>query len=113
MLSLVSGASGCLELYPSMSCDSRRAQAMPAGPPPTMTTSASIAGRSMRGSGLRKTIIRPTNRFGENRRCYCHTLDPDIVTLQRYYELNIKPAPEVMQKRRAQVGAPVVAVTKF
>ena len=28
-----------------MSCDRRSAQAMPAGPPPTMTTSASICGR--------------------------------------------------------------------
>src|SRR5207237_8038832 len=39
-----------------MSCASRRAHARPAGPPPTMTTSASICGRVMPSRGLRKTI---------------------------------------------------------
>src|SRR5271165_587219 len=57
MFSLLSCASGCLALCSSMSWDSRRAQAMPAGPPPTITTSASMTGRSTFGSGVRKTII--------------------------------------------------------
>src|SRR5579884_4216238 len=39
-----------------MSCESRSAHAIPAGPPPTMTTSASICGRSTLGSGVRKVI---------------------------------------------------------
>src|SRR6516164_5627281 len=57
MFSFDRGTSGCLALCSSMSCESRNAQAMPAGPPPTITTSASIAGRSMFSSGLRNTII--------------------------------------------------------
>ena len=36
----------------SMSCERRSAQAIPAGPPPTMTTSAGICGRSMLGEGF-------------------------------------------------------------
>ena len=35
-------------------CDSRNAQAMPAGPPPTMTTSAGICGRSTPSIGFGK-----------------------------------------------------------
>src|SRR5216683_5350812 len=48
-----------------MSCESRRAQAIPAGPPPTMTTSASIWGRSMPTRGFRKISIQrwATNSF--------------------------------------------------
>src|SRR5688572_31607235 len=57
MFSFVSCASRCLALWSSMSCESRSAQASPAGPPPTMTTSASICGRSMSSSGLRKTSM--------------------------------------------------------
>ena len=49
---------GCFALCSSTSCDSRKAHAMPAGPPPTMTTSASITGRSTSGSGLRNTIMK-------------------------------------------------------
>src|SRR5579883_1990012 len=45
-----------------MSWESRRAHAMPAGPPPTMTMSASITGRSILGSGLRNTIIGKIHR---------------------------------------------------
>src|SRR6476469_2757615 len=41
-----------------MSCDRRSAQAMPAGPPPMITTSASICGRSTPSRGLRKTRVR-------------------------------------------------------
>src|SRR5438045_3526639 len=37
---------------------------MPEGPPPTMTTSASICGRSIFASGLRKWIIGLLNAFG-------------------------------------------------
>jgi hypothetical protein len=37
-----------------MSCDRRNAHAMPAGPPPTMTTSAGICGRSIPSMDLRK-----------------------------------------------------------
>src|SRR5579859_5501083 len=40
-----------------MSCDRRSAQAIPAGPPPTMTTSASICGRSIPSIGRRKWIM--------------------------------------------------------
>ena len=47
-----------LALCSSISCESRKAHAMPAGPPPTMTTSASMTGRSTSGSGLRNTIMR-------------------------------------------------------
>src|SRR5574341_2259543 len=57
MFSLESGASGWAALCWSMSWERRRAQARPAGPPPTMTTSASISGRSMPSRGLRKTNI--------------------------------------------------------
>src|SRR5690349_1449068 len=57
MFSLESCASGYFELCSSMSCARRRAQASPAGPPPTMTTSASICGRSILGRGLRKINI--------------------------------------------------------
>src|SRR5205085_2643884 len=57
MFSLVSCASGFFWLCSSISCERRSAQASPAGPPPTMTTSASICGRSMPGIGLRKMII--------------------------------------------------------
>src|SRR5581483_4455423 len=58
MLSLESWNSGFRELCWSMSCDKRRAQASPAGPPPMMTTSASMCGRSMPERGVRKVIIR-------------------------------------------------------
>src|SRR5581483_5027603 len=57
MLSLESWNSGFRELCWSMSCDKRRAQASPAGPPPMMTTSASMCGRSMPERGVRKVII--------------------------------------------------------
>src|SRR5271156_3401213 len=40
-----------------MSCERRRAHAIPAGPPPTMTTSAGICGRSTPSMGLRKISI--------------------------------------------------------
>src|SRR5579875_1003393 len=58
MLSLESCASGWCALCSSMSCARRSAQAIPAGPPPMMTTSASICGRSMPSRGLRKVIIK-------------------------------------------------------
>src|SRR5580692_8443976 len=54
MFSLLSCESGCAALCWSMSCDKRNAQAIPAGPPPTMTTSAGICGRSTPSTGLRK-----------------------------------------------------------
>src|SRR4051812_22760749 len=57
MFSLLSCASGFFALCASMSCESRSAHAIPAGPPPTITTSASICGRSTPSSGLRKTNI--------------------------------------------------------
>src|SRR5579864_4433769 len=56
MFSLLSCASGLAELCPSISCESRSAQAIPAGPPPTMTTSAGICGREIFSGGLRKII---------------------------------------------------------
>ena len=40
-----------------MSCESRNAQAIPADPPPTMTTSAGMCGREMLSGALRKVII--------------------------------------------------------
>src|SRR5205807_7578517 len=40
-----------------MSCERRSAHAIPAGPPPTITTSAGIWGRSTPSIGLRKTSI--------------------------------------------------------
>src|SRR5467141_2154732 len=65
MFSLLGCESEFLTLCASMSCDQRRAHAMPAGPPPTMTTSAGIFGRSMPSSGLRKTSIQDSaSRFG-------------------------------------------------
>src|SRR5689334_24448633 len=57
MFSLLSCESGWLALCASISCESRRAHDMPAGPPPTMTTSASICGRVTLGRGLRKISI--------------------------------------------------------
>src|ERR1700690_254440 len=54
MFSLLSGDSGWRALCASINCDSRSAQAMPAGPPPTITTSAGISGCSTLGRGLRK-----------------------------------------------------------
>src|SRR5437868_44509 len=51
------GTAGLRLLYASMSCANRKAHAKPAGPPPTMTTSASICGRVMTSRGFRKTII--------------------------------------------------------
>src|SRR5436190_23167703 len=57
MFSLLSCASGLAVLCASMNCESRRAQAIPAGPPPTMTTSAGIAGRSTLVGGLRKVSM--------------------------------------------------------
>src|SRR5215469_10061419 len=56
MFSLPSGESGCALLCASISCERRKAHAIPAGPPPTMTTSAGICGRSMPSRGLRKTM---------------------------------------------------------
>src|SRR5271157_2669943 len=109
MFSLVSGASGCFELCSSMSCDRRRAQAMPAGPPPTMTTSASITGRSMLGSGFRKTIIKT----------YRGKMGVTIVTLLivKLSHINVDPtlkfAPSCYAKGRAHVPAPVVVVTEL
>src|SRR5215472_822796 len=58
MFSFDIGASGCFALCSSMSCDNRRAHAIPAGPPPTMVTSASITGCSTPVIGFRKTIIK-------------------------------------------------------
>src|SRR5437868_10480728 len=46
-----------------MSCERRSAQARPAGPPPMMTTSASIRGRWIPSMGLRKTIIGSVSSF--------------------------------------------------
>src|ERR1700730_10078198 len=62
MFSLETGGRGeafsaSLSLWASMNCDSRSAQAIPAGPPPTMTTSASICGRSIPSTGWRKWIM--------------------------------------------------------
>src|ERR1051325_852071 len=57
MFSLLSDESGCAALWASISCESRNAHAIPAGPPPTITTSAGIWGRSMPSSGLRKISI--------------------------------------------------------
>src|ERR1700760_3657646 len=62
MFSLETGGRGeafsaSLALWASMSCDRRSAQAIPAGPPPTMTTSASICGRSIPSIGRRKWIM--------------------------------------------------------
>src|ERR1700757_5099552 len=58
MFSLLSCDAGCSELCASINCERRRAQAMPAGPPPTITTSAGICGRSTPSIGLRKTSIK-------------------------------------------------------
>src|SRR5215813_1433171 len=63
MFSLLSGQSGFFWLCSSMSWESRKAQAMPAGPPPTMTTSASICGRSILGRGVLKIIMKTRLRF--------------------------------------------------
>src|ERR1022692_634202 len=57
MFSFENCASGCCALCSSISCERRRAQAIPAGPPPTMTTSAGISGCSTLGRGLRKINI--------------------------------------------------------
>src|ERR1700722_3098586 len=57
MFSLLSCESGWAALCTSMSWASRSAQAMPAGPPPTITTSADIWGRSIPSIGLRKISI--------------------------------------------------------
>src|SRR5271165_1275139 len=57
IFSLLSCASGWAALCASINCASRSAQAMPAGPPPTMTTSAGICGRSTPSRGLRKISI--------------------------------------------------------
>src|SRR5207245_3512200 len=57
MFSLLSWESGCCVLCASISWERRSAHAMPAGPPPTMTTSAGICGRSTPSMGLRKISI--------------------------------------------------------
>src|ERR1700739_333844 len=57
MFSFESCASGWRALWSSMSCESRSAHASPAGPPPTMTTSAGISGCSILCRGLRKMSI--------------------------------------------------------
>src|SRR5947209_11746443 len=57
MFSLLSCESGLLELCSSMSCESRNAHAIPAGPPPTMTTSAGICGWLIFSGCLRKINI--------------------------------------------------------
>src|SRR5215831_2369243 len=58
MFSLLSCELGFAELCSSINCERRRAHAIPAGPPPTITTSAGICGRSIPSSGLRKTIMK-------------------------------------------------------
>src|ERR1700730_11728120 len=59
MFSLLSPESGWAALCASINCASRSAQAIPAGPPPTITTSAGIWGRSTPSTGLRKINIPP------------------------------------------------------
>src|SRR5215471_21129870 len=54
MFSLLSGESGWAVLWASINCERRSAQAIPAGPPPTITTSAGICGRSIPSIGFRK-----------------------------------------------------------
>src|SRR6266540_4295454 len=63
MVSLESCACGWAALCSSMSCARRSAQAMPAGPPPTITTSASSTGCSIPSSGVRKIIWTSALRF--------------------------------------------------
>src|SRR5580704_4495496 len=80
MLSFESCESGWFALYSSINCESRNAQAMPAGPPPMMTTSASICGRSIPSIGLRKVIMvdRPPYRRQKLGNQFCRYDDESI-----------------------------------
>src|SRR6185437_7638321 len=84
MFSLLSCESGWLALCASMSCERRRAQAMPAGPPPTMTTSASIWGRVTFGSGLRKMSIN-TQPSGIQPQQFSAAAAPECPDRDRYF----------------------------
>src|SRR5258706_9721210 len=58
MFSFESCEPGLPALCASINCERRSAQAIPAGPPPTMTTSASICGRSTFERVRRKNICK-------------------------------------------------------